>query len=220
MNGEQLACVGVIQSAVLEDLRSHPCANWSEGRVKSVAVYALLKAGYAILEGSNWSGKGRRISWLGGKLKGDLVPLPDMACLPGEVKNRNSPDLRVVAPLTMTFEIQVRSTFTSQSQLMSDNVVNDVRRIAHGTADVLLGAFDRTIYDALRGIKADPRGRPPRNPELFSAVLPPSSDLSDVEVTRTAAANSLGAFQCCAARVGADIGVERVFFALFRATVA
>ena len=217
MNTSQLECLEVILAAVRDDLQSHTCANWSEGRVKSVAVDAALTAGYSILEGSNSPGRGRRI-WLdSGHLKVELERLPHMAALSGEGKNRNSPDLRVVRPTTLTCEIQVRSVFTSQSQLLSANVENDLERVAAGTADVFIGALDCAIYDALRGDKANLLGRPAMNPALFAVILPASGTLASAFRPSSSSANSLGSFLCRAAKVNSGFGVERVLFGVYRA---
>src|SRR6266550_281989 len=179
MDDHQRRALKIILSALETECRDSPLGNLLEGHLKVVAIHKLLGAGYSVMEGSNVPDRGRVISLERGRLRQTLEPRPHIPAASGSGKLKNSPDLRVWQPCRLVVELQVRSEFGSQSALFSDNLADDLDRIMRGSADAFILAADRGIYESLRGLKADPRGRPAKHTERFEAVLPPTDQLPD-----------------------------------------
>ncbi len=154
----------------------NPLATIGEGPVKVAVARRLLEEGYTLLERTT-KGGAKQLKLANGVLTVTPSALPAMAPHPGESKKRLSPDLRVIAPAALTFEIQCRSLFGSQDALFSDNLLDDLLRISTGRANVLVFATDRVIYDQLRGIKSSTRGRKAKAPGVFQTLFPPSVSL-------------------------------------------
>lgn len=164
-----------IENAVFRVCTEHPLATMGEGHVKGAVLRALLESGFAVLEGST---KGAKVLQLqSGTLVSTVATVPEMEPLQGSSKSRLSPDVRVWSPARMSIEIQCRCAWGTQDALSSGNILDDLDRICAGRADVFLFAADRTIYDALRGLKRSTRGRKASAPLTFSRLFPPSEEL-------------------------------------------
>jgi hypothetical protein len=209
--GEQLTAIQLLLRAIDAECRSSPLGNLLEGHLKTICANSLLSHGYSILEGAGFGGQGRLVSIRDGRLVQSLEPLPPMQARSDSDKKRLSPDLRVWRPCRLTVELQVRTQFGSQGALFSDNVVDDLDRIRRRVADVFILAADAPIYDSLRGIKAETRGRKPKHPELLERLLPPSSRLP----TALAMGNSVSCddLEWVGSSFQTTFGVERVVVA-------
>lgn len=159
LSPDQLDAIDVIAATALECSVGRPLGNLSEGFLKVSCIEALLFKGYSLLESSNRANLGRLIWLHDGEIRGGLVPRDTIAADPTSMKLWNSADLRVYSPCTLVVELQCRSQFGSQAAVFSANIADDLRRVDRGTAHLFVLAADRVVYDALRGIKQDRRGR-------------------------------------------------------------
>jgi hypothetical protein len=100
-----------------------------------------------------------------------------MSAAPESGTARSSPDLRVWEPCKLIVELQARTELGSQSALFSANLVDDIERVRRGAADAFVLAADHSLYDGLRGIKSDARGRKAKYPNALGEALPPSECL-------------------------------------------
>ncbi len=213
---EQLHAVRIILRAIHEECRTVPLGNLLEGHVKVVAVNALLLQDHAILEGAGRRGVGRLVRIENGRLIQSLDRLPDMAPRKGSEKARLSPDIRVRAPCKLVVEIQIRTQFGSQATLFSDNLADDLDRVRRGVADVLLFVADRPIYESLRGLKADSRGRKAKHTEVFLATLPQPDSLPG-HVGDMGAPREQSEFGYIGSCAESTFGVQHVVLALWSA---
>ena len=208
VNADQLKAVRIGMQAALDECSRSPVGNLLEGHLKVVLVDSLLRAGYSVLEGSTRN-IGKAVRMQDGKLKVTEAERPKMDPATGSEKRTLSPDLRIWSPVQVVVELQIRTVLGSQDALFSDNLVDDFDRVHRGVADAFILAADRPIYDALRGIKKDPRGRKPKHPEQLASSLP---DVEKLEEQFPAAAipSACGRFQCLAAIARTSFGLDRI----------
>lgn len=204
----------------------HACAsqcervlgNLLEGSLKVAAAEALLLRGYAILESANLKGLGRVVSLRDGRLHCTTDSRPAVAAFPDSGKLKMSPDLRVWEPCRLVVELQTRSCFGSQSAVFSDNMYDDLRRVGNSLADAFVFVTDRPIYDALRGIKTDTRGRKAKHAEIMHLLLPPSEGLEIWNQDYTWSSVVVGpALTTTGVLVATQFGIERCVVGFWKA---
>jgi len=202
-----LRATHVIFDSTLAVCREAPLATVGEGQVRAAVVRGLLEGGFSVLEGSAAGAK--VLTLTGGGVVVQSGSVPEMKPVPGSAKRRLSPDVRVWGPVQLAVEIQCRSVWGSQDALSSANILDDLRRICTGRAHLLVLAFDRPIYDQLRGLKSDRRGRKALATDLFATLLPASSSLGPAKAPSTASAGpyTMGVW---AAVTPSPWGVDRV----------
>ena len=174
----QLAALHAILKACAEECVHSPIGNLLEGHLKVISAEALLRAGYSLMESANRRGSGRLLSLKDGRIHHSECPRETIAALPDTGKKIMSPDLRIWEPCRLVVELQVRSMFGSQSALFSDNILDDMTRVGRSAAGAFVLAADRPLYDALRGIKADNRGRKAKHRHVLPHLFPPSESLA------------------------------------------
>ena len=174
----QLTALRVILKTCADECVRGPLGNLLEGHLKVVSAEALLRAGYSILESANKRGMGRLLSLKGDRIHYSECPREMVAALPDTGKKTMSPDLRIWEPCRLVVELQVRSMFGSQCALFSDNILDDMTRVGQAAAGAFVLAADRTIYDALRGVKTDRRGRKAKHGIVMPLLFPPSESLA------------------------------------------
>jgi len=216
LSAEQVSALRVVLQATEDECRRSPVGNLLEGHLKAVAVAALLSSGYSVMEGSNLQGQGRVISMSDGVIKTTIEERQHMASAPGSEKTKNSPDLRVWAPCRLIVELQIRSKLGSQSALFSDNLVDDLDRVGRRTADAFVLAADLELYDSLRGLKADPRGRKAKHTELLASALPPGSGLPDSMASNPIRTHG-GRMFYLGSRIKTSFGIDRVILGVWAA---
>lgn len=207
----------VILNAVSDVCETELLATQSEHYLKVVTIGRLLRAGGSIIEPGNRPGKGRLLRYDGKRVTAALIDLPLMPAPADSEKRRLSPDIRVYEPERVTVELQARSQFGSQSTLFTKNIADDLRRLATRQVDLFVLAADCGIYDSLRGLKQDRRGRRALLPPgVWAQILPASSVLSaqapDVPFT-----SPDGLVQVYGTRRDSPAGVQRVVVAVQRA---
>jgi hypothetical protein len=202
-----LRAAQVIFDTTLAVCREEPLATVGEGQVKAAIARGLLEDGFSVLEGSAAGAK--VLTLKDGTIRVQAAVLPEMAPAPGSSKRRLSPDVRVWAPVQLAIEVQCRSIWGSQDTLFSANILDDLTRICTGRAHLLVLAFDRPIYDSLRGLKADTRGRKALATDVFATLLPDSKSLGP---TKAASNPSAGPYSVglWAAVTSSPWGVDRV----------
>lgn len=181
LDDAQPTALRLVLKACADECARSALGNLLEGHLKVVGADALLHAGYSILESANVKGQGRVVSLCGGRLQQSLDSRPTMAAFSDSGKAKMSPDLRVWSPCRLIVELQVRSSFGAQSALFSANLLDDIRRVGTRTVDAFVLAADRSIYDALRGVKEDRRGRKALHADVLRMLLPASETLAQVE---------------------------------------
>ena len=214
MNDGQLTAVRIATRAALDECRQSPVGNLLEAHMKVVVVSALLRAGYSIMEGSTRN-TGKVIGLRNGRITITNEDRPTMAPAVGSEKKTLSPDLRVWGPIRMVIELQIRTVLGSQDALFSDNLVDDLDRVLRGVADAFILAADRPLYDALRGIKTDNRGRKPKHTETCSRALPDSETLGE-DIPAVPGCSACGRFSSLAVLARTEFGLERVIVSLWR----
>ena len=168
--------VAKIADTFADECRSHCLATLSEGHLKTIAAAAMIGNGFTIIEGSNWNDKGWQVALSSGKLNANLVALPVFTS--HQTGKRIAPDLRVNTPSGIcTIELQSRCRVGTSSQLSSGSIMDDITRVQNGSADAFILVADADLYDAIRGIKKDPRGRKAKHSAYFAHVFPATSDL-------------------------------------------
>lgn len=205
----QLSALGVVLSACAEECLRSPLGNLLEGHLKVVAADALLRAGYSIMESANAKGQGRVLSLKDGRVGSEVESRPTIPAHSDSTRTRMSPDLRIWRPCRLVLELQVRSTFGSQSALFSENLFDDVRRVSMSAVDAFVLAADRELYDALRGIKQDARGRKSKHGDLFVHLLPPSASLARCADSLAWPWSKHDPFEVSGALLGTSFGLER-----------
>ena len=206
MTPDQRAALAVAFSAVVDECQTSVVGNLLENHLKVVVVDRLLRAGYSVMEGTSRAGQGKII-----RLDGDRVSVQfvSRASMP------TSPDLRIVAPAQLVLELQARSLFGTQDTLFSANIVDDLARVRDSRADAFIFAADREIYDPIRGLKSNNRGRKALAPEVLAGALPPSVSCESGESVQCHGPS--GEFECSLSRIVSPFGTERVVLALSRA---
>ena len=206
----QRAALAVVLNACANECVVSPLGNLLEGHLKVVAGDALLKAGYSIMESANAKGKGRVLSLKAGHVHTHLETRVAIPAHPDSTNTKMSPDLRVCDPCRLVLELQVRSVFGSQSALFSDNLFDDMRRVGTAAVDAFVLAADRALYDALRGIKQDSRGRKSKHGDTLRHLLPPSESLgSSLNSADGPSSKHLDIFEVSGTLVSTSFGVER-----------
>jgi len=213
----QLGALRHILQSVCDECRESPVGNLLENHLKVVALGRLLTSGFSVMEGSNVAGQGRVVSMTGNVVNSHLQERDHMPPALGSTKVKNSPDIRIWEPCRLVVELQVRSTLGSQSALFSDNLVDDLDRVIRGTADAFVLAADFALYESLRGLKADPRGRKAKHTEVLEAALPSRAALSGT-VQSDPIPTAGGRFSCLGSRFMTRFGIERVVIAVWAAT--
>ena len=203
----------VVLRAVLRACVRHRFATLSEMYLKVVSLSDLLDAGYSVIEGSSHN----RVKVM--RLEGGLVSLtiePRVALEgPDGPMRGKSADIRVAPPAGLVVELKARSVHGTQDAVGSNTILKDLGRVGKRTVDLFVLAADRSLYDGLRGYRADPRGRKARAPELFYHTFPASEALSDqlpIEPIETLG----GTYHAVGARVAGEGGTERVVLGLWR----
>lgn len=199
----------VITGASARECLRSALGNLLEGHLKVVAAEALLDQGYSIMEGANARKLGRVVSLSEGRLRVVFDERPIMLAAPGSSKRINSPDIRVWFPCRLVVEIQVRSQYGSQSALFSENFLDDVKRVRRGAADAFVLAADRVLYEGLRGVKRDSRGRKAKHQDSIVAILPAVEDLGASPDPRTWPIREMDGLVVSGALLKAPYGVER-----------
>ncbi|MDO8676979.1 MAG: hypothetical protein Q7R30_00215 [Acidobacteriota bacterium] len=216
---QQKTALTVVLRACADECMRSPLGNLLESHLKVVAADALLRSGYSILESANRKGSGRLVSLRSGVLTSTLEPRPSIAPFSDSTKAKMSPDLRVWAPCRLVLELQVRSSFGSQSALFSENLFDDLRRVGNQAVDAFVLAADVTLYDALRGIKQDRRGRKAKYADVMPLFLPASETLpatfeeAGVRSVQTAG----GHFEITGALLKTAFKVDRCVIGVWRA---
>jgi hypothetical protein len=164
--------------AIAECCRTRLLGNTSEHTLKAAAIEALLRDGFAVMEGTSVSGMGKVIRLQDGVLTTEPVPRESARSLVDPAKG-TSPDIRVWEPAKLVFELQARSNYGSQDATNTPPVLDDLRRVSLGQVDAFILAADVQIYDAMRGIKGSNKGRPLKAPGLLEALFPPSEQLEE-----------------------------------------
>lgn len=216
ISAEQLSALRVILRATEDECRHSPVGNLLEGHLKVVAVGALLSSGYAVMEGANQQGQGRVISLSDGVINTSIKERQHMPSAPGSEKAKNSPDIRIWAPCRLVVELQIRSKLGSQCALFSDNLVDDLDRVDRRTADAFVLAADLELYDALRGLKSDQRGRKAKHTELLASALPPASGLPE-SIASSPIRTHGGRLFCVGSRIRTSFGIDRVVLGVWAA---
>lgn len=211
---EQLSAVRIILRATEVECAQSPVGNLLEGHLKVIAIGALISAGYAVMEGANVAGQGRVISLENGLLTASLQPRPHMPSSPGSGKAKNSPDIRVWHPCRLVVELQIRSQLGSQSALFSDNLADDLGRLERSTVDAFVLAADLDLYNSLRGLKLDARGRPAKHTELFASALPDVSEFPDA-IAQDPVHTPNGRWRWLGSRLRTSFGIERIVVGLW-----
>lgn len=205
MTSDQIDALDLVFSAVVDECRSSVVGNLLENHLKVVVVDRLLRTGHSIMEGTTRAGQGKVLRLDQGRVSVQYVPRESRA---------TSPDIRIVAPVSLVLELQARSLYGTQDALFSANIVDDLERVRDGRADAFILAADRGIYDPIRGVKANNRGRRALAPDILAAALPPSQACERGESTKCRVAN--GEFTCWIARVASPYGTERIIVAISR----
>lgn len=215
----QLSAVNAILQVCATECCRSALGNLLEGHLKVVALEALLRGGYSVLESANLKGHGRVLSLQGGRLNAAVDARPSIAALADSGNAKMSPDIRVWAPCRLVVELQVRSCFGSQSALFSENLFDDLSRVGNSRVDAFVLAADRPIYDQLCGIKANPRGRKPKYAEIIKGWLPTADSLSPWNAQHAwAPVARIGGFANVAgALVSTPFGIERCVIGVWRA---
>lgn len=177
LSHDQLVVLNLMLAEIENECRVCPIGNILENHLKVVVLSSLLQHGYAVMESSNRKDLGRVIWLEGGLLRQRFEERNFMAAAPGSEKVKNSPDIRVWEPCSMVVELQVRSEFGSQSSLFSENLADDLDRIDRHAADVFILAADLSIYESLRGQRANACGRKAKYGAFFSSSLLDSKTL-------------------------------------------
>lgn len=215
INDEQVKAVRIAAQAAVDECRRSPVGNLLEAHLKVVIVDALLRAGYGVMEGSTRN-TGKVIHLQDGRIETTDEKRPRMAPAPGSEKQTLSPDLRVWTPIRVVIELQIRTVLGSQDALFSGNLVDDLDRVSRGVADAFILAADQQIYDALRGIKNDTRGRKPKHAETCFNTLPGVAKCGE-SLPTAPISSECGRFLCLPALVRTEFGLERVVVAFWRA---
>ena len=213
---DQTRATRIMLDALAHECESNPLGNLLENHLKVIAATALLKAGFTLMEGTSRAGKGKLLRLDAGHMTMTFVPRPPTGIAPGSSKAWNSPDLRVWEPCRLVVELQIRSYYGTQDTLFSDNLRDDLSRISAGTADVLLLAVDQPIYDSLRGLRTDPRGRRAMMPRIFAQVLPAAETLGTA-IHDDPIRSPEGLLSSLGARLATPFGIERIVLAVSRA---
>jgi hypothetical protein len=211
---EQLKAVRVATQAALNECTRSPVGNLLEGHLKVVLVECLLRAGYSVLEGSTRN-IGKAVQLVDGRVGWSADQRPRMEPAPGSKKLNLSPDVRIWSPVRVSIELQVRSVLGAQDALFSANLADDLDRVERGVADVFILAADRSIYDAMRGIKTSPRGRKPKHPELLTNVFPDTAKLGG-ELNIEPCVSACARFQWFGAITRTAFGLDRIVVAIFK----
>jgi hypothetical protein len=162
---------------------SHCCrerflGNMNESTLKSAAVEALLMGGFAVMEGTSRAGMGKVLRLKGQSITLEFVPRPPVRSVT-DCTRASSPDIRIWETAQMVIELQARSRFSSQDATSTPAVLDDLTRVSRGGADVFILAADRSIYDAMCGIRSDLRGRRLKQPGVLKSLFPSSSALAN-----------------------------------------
>jgi len=203
---EQLVALRVVLESIRLECLKSPLGNLLEAYLKVVALHALLAHGYTVMEGTSRSGRGKWVGLKEGRLAFEYVRRPSRA---------GSPDIRIVSPVQVVIELQARSEFGTQDTLFSNNVLDDLQRVQEGRADAFVLAMDSSIYDALRGIRKDPRGRKAAAPEVLAGSLPRPETMR-TEFGQRAECTDNQRFNYLAAGVISAYGTNRIVAGLWR----
>jgi hypothetical protein len=171
MTREQLAATRVLLNALKKECAANPIATLNESHLKVVGALGLLRAGYSILEAST-KNCCKALKLTEERLTIESRPKLVMAAGVGAAESRNSADLRVIEPIRVVIELQARSAAGSQDALFSKNIVDDLNRVREGRADVFIFVCDWSIYQPLRGLRTDKRGRRATDARLMASVFP------------------------------------------------
>src|SRR5574341_572738 len=139
-------------------------------------VDVLIAPSVPTLEGSARN-RAKALQLIDGRLDvTDQVRVPLLA-QSGEAR-KFSADTRVGEPASLVVELKARSIHGSQDAIGSDTILKDQERVGGRTVDLFVLVADRELYDRLRGLGRDSRGRKARAPDLFASVMPASESLS------------------------------------------
>jgi hypothetical protein len=223
-----LDVIRLVVEAFRIDCCQNPVATISEGHLKVVAMQALLSSDVELLEGSAKAAIRKRLGLANGRMTITEVPrrTPEEAVLRSLDKFRAAPvgdaaiktkqtsaDLRVCSPCSLVFEFQTRSIYGTQDTLSWKTLVDDLDRLVLGKADVFVLACDLPIYNSLRGLKLDGRGRKAGLPmDLAQEILPAADTLpfEGVSEVRNLSSSKFGMLRCVGCRTPEVAAVERV----------
>lgn len=205
----QLTAFRAVLQAIFAECARSPVATMMENHLKVVVLETLLPMGYGFLEGSSRKGVGKVLRLRDGLVKIEVCDRPTMNADPDSECARNSPDIRIWDPCRLIIELQARCCYGTQDTLFSKNLADDFSRVRRKDADAFILACDRPIYDALRGIKKDNRGRKALYSEVFERLLPDSELLSN-RFADALTRSYDGCYMVLGARTPPVFGMQRV----------
>ena len=170
MDLQRVAALRLLLATIRARCLLTPLPNLLENALKVDCLHALLLHGYQFMEGTSRAGRGKVVSLSGERLEFQYVARESL---------ETSPDIRIVSPVDMVLELQARSLFGTQDTLFSHNVLDDLNRVQRGAAHAFLLASDAPIYNALRGLRQNNRGRKAAAPDELAVVLPASDKLAN-----------------------------------------
>ena len=209
MDPQQFLAFRAVLQSIYDECARSPVATMMENHLKVVVLETLLPMGYGFLEGSARTGVGKLLRLHDGVVNVELCSRPTMNAGPESECAKNSPDIRIWDPCHLIIELQTRSCYGTQDTLFSRNIADDLSRVRRGDAGAFILACDRPIYDALRGIKNDNRGRKALHTDVFERLLPDSDSLTDCFPDLPVCSYD-GCYMVLAAKTPPTFGMQRV----------
>lgn len=207
-----LAVMSVLEAIRLE-CESNILATLNEMHLKVVALNALLEAGFVVLEGSSRN-RVKALHLVDGRLDVTHQVRAPLMAHPGEATSFSA-DIRVGDPASLVVELKARSIHGSQDAIGSETILKDLERVGRRTVDLFVLAADRELYDRLRGLGRDSRGRKARAPDLFVSVMPASESLGPRFASEPVSMLG-GHFEVLGSCIMSAAGTERVVIGCWR----
>ena len=214
MHPKQIALLeGALDAVAAECLRS-PVATLNAGHLKAFLVEHFLRAGAGVLERGASGAEGKVLRLAGEVVRVERVPIERKGGANGGRPPRAA-DLRLCEPIALALDVYARSALASPDRLAPRALLDRLGALEAGSADALILACDRRLWDGMRVERAAEGEEPAELSRLCAALLPPSGNLTD-ERTRTTPAVNRRPYTVIAAITPMVFGAQRVVAAVWR----